>query len=176
MCDTLNGAGEDGSSFMRVDLSIDCNGGAYRIMRVYAVAMVLLWPVGVPCIYGAMIYRSRAMLSRLQAIELAAGAQAQLATTTKPGAAPTDGAAPVVEMRTSVAGFRSVPGSEAARLYDEVDALRKKLPTILKKLTASYKMDCFWCARALAGRPAAPALLLLSAPLDRSARPHPPQV
>ena len=52
-----------GQSYHVYDTSIDCNGESYRLMRVVAIVMMLVLPVGIPAAFGALLYRNRAALS-----------------------------------------------------------------------------------------------------------------
>ena len=69
ICDDLNGLGESGASFMRVDLSVDCVSAEYRAFGAYALAMLVVWPIGVPVFYCLVLYFSRHDLRRLRHLE-----------------------------------------------------------------------------------------------------------
>ena len=48
---------EDGSSWLRADLSIDCNSTAHSFARLYSAAMALLYPIGTPLLYWYLLTR-----------------------------------------------------------------------------------------------------------------------
>ena len=48
---------EGGMHFLRADFSIDCDSSSYATMRLYAVAMLLLYPVGVPLLFWWLLSR-----------------------------------------------------------------------------------------------------------------------
>ena len=54
--------GGDFGSFLKVDYSIDCSSERHATFQIYAIIMVLVYPVGVPLMYGVLLYRKRAML------------------------------------------------------------------------------------------------------------------
>ena len=59
LCVSFSGEGEDGESFLRVDFSIDCNSTMYKgFMQPYAVAMLFIYPIGVPLYYGLTLFRN----------------------------------------------------------------------------------------------------------------------
>ena len=57
----------DGSSWLRADLSIDCTSPEHIGVQTYAVAMVVLYPIGTPLFYYFLLRRNRARLEELQA-------------------------------------------------------------------------------------------------------------
>lgn len=54
-CRTL----DDGSSTITVDPSVSCQTSEYTSFTVYAGFMVLIYPIGVPVLYGMLLYRER---------------------------------------------------------------------------------------------------------------------
>ena len=76
-CDKL----DDGSEFLAVDYSIDCHSTYHLLMKVYALVMILIYPIGVPVIYFIVIRLHVVPIDRLAAIEtsyIKASREAQL--------------------------------------------------------------------------------------------------
>lgn len=61
---------DDGSKFLAVDYSIDCYSSEHAWYLAYTLAMILIWPFGVPLIYLIVLSNKRKLLCRLEAIEL----------------------------------------------------------------------------------------------------------
>ena len=61
----------DGTSWLRADLSIDCASPAHTGMRVYAVAMIFLYPIGTPIFYYMLLWRNRTGIAKLRVLHLA---------------------------------------------------------------------------------------------------------
>ncbi|GMI22709.1 hypothetical protein TeGR_g13157 [Tetraparma gracilis] len=54
---------DDGyGSFLKVDYSIDCASSSHAAFEAYALVMILVYPVGIPLMYFALLFRKRAML------------------------------------------------------------------------------------------------------------------
>lgn len=61
VCDrALDGLGP----FLRVDYSLACDTSVYRKYKVYAIAMVCVYPIGVPVVFAWWLARNRAELAR----------------------------------------------------------------------------------------------------------------
>jgi hypothetical protein len=45
-----------GSSYLRADFSIDCNTNTHMLMRMYAMVMVLVYPLGMPLVYFYLLF------------------------------------------------------------------------------------------------------------------------
>ena len=54
-CDNL----DDGKNYLRADYRIDCNSFKHRSFQIYAGFMLLLFPVGIPVLYGSLLVRDR---------------------------------------------------------------------------------------------------------------------
>ena len=52
-----------GQSFHVYDTSIDCNGAGYKLMYIIAFIFLVLEPVGVPAMFGFILYKNREALS-----------------------------------------------------------------------------------------------------------------
>jgi hypothetical protein len=55
------------SVFMTADYSVSCSSARYQFAQVWASAMIVVYPVGVPCFYLYLLYSSKdAILGRLR--------------------------------------------------------------------------------------------------------------
>ncbi len=50
---------DDGSSYLHVDYSINCDSLRYKTMLTYSIAMIFLYPLGVPAYYWSLLSRYR---------------------------------------------------------------------------------------------------------------------
>ena len=141
----LGAAGEEPyARLLRADLSIDMDSPTYAAFSSYAVLMLLVYPLGVPLLYGLLLFRSRRELRELRRIELTQEAEYQIAVLR----AAADG-----EVRGKAGrgkeGEMEALGMESRRqalllaaeeAHDEasasLDEIRSRLPTTLRKLTA----------------------------------------
>ena len=57
---------DDGTSFLTVDYSIDCNASEHTFYRGYAGAMILIYPIGIPFSYWFLLWRRRHLLNGKQ--------------------------------------------------------------------------------------------------------------
>ncbi|CAM9935287.1 unnamed protein product [Ectocarpus sp. 6 AP-2014] len=55
VCDTL----DDGNSYLRADYSLTCDTPLHTAYRVYAGLAVLVYPVGIPCVFGWWLFKNR---------------------------------------------------------------------------------------------------------------------
>ena len=53
---------DDGQSFLRLDYSIKCQGPTYNFFFYYAIAMIFVYPIGVPLFYAVSLWRVRKVL------------------------------------------------------------------------------------------------------------------
>lgn len=53
VCDTL----DDGNSYLRADYSLTCSTGLHTAYRLYAGVMVMVYPVGIPCVFGWWLFK-----------------------------------------------------------------------------------------------------------------------
>lgn len=58
-CDAL----DDGVEYLRVDYRIVCTDTKHRTLQVYAAIMIAIYPVGIPLLFVALLYRHRSVLS-----------------------------------------------------------------------------------------------------------------
>ena len=54
-CDKL----DDGRRVLKADLSIDCDSSVHKLFMLYAYAMIVVFPVGIPMMYAVMLYKAR---------------------------------------------------------------------------------------------------------------------
>jgi len=71
MRETYDQPGEVHVDLMRADRSIDREGTVYQGFTVYAVVMLILYPIGVPLFYGLIFHHERHQLQEMRRIELA---------------------------------------------------------------------------------------------------------
>jgi hypothetical protein len=57
-CDTIAA----GDSYLRADYSISCTTTKHKWYRLYSGIMILVYPIGIPVIYAALLWRQRAQL------------------------------------------------------------------------------------------------------------------
>ena len=50
---------DDGSMSLLVDLSLSCDSTAHVMMTVYAALMIIIWPVGVTCVFFVLLCRDK---------------------------------------------------------------------------------------------------------------------
>jgi len=148
ICDEL----ENGVQMLRVDYSVTCWQGEHMRIVVYAAAMLLIFPIGTPVLYAALLYASREQLERIRRAEATADAER-----TKLKQRPIDphgsaressrgsGSARESSSRWSAASLsvQSIVESEDAQ-RDEAQRLRSQLPPAVQQLTDGYEMRCFW--------------------------------
>ncbi|CAM9601541.1 unnamed protein product, partial [Ectocarpus fasciculatus] len=58
-CETL----EDGKNYLRADYRIECDSSRHKGFEVYAGIMMLVYTVGIPSLYGFLLYRDRDFLN-----------------------------------------------------------------------------------------------------------------
>ncbi len=57
-CDELHGDG----NYLRADYRIKCTSTKHSIFQAYSVLMMLVYPLGIPVVYGVLLYRCRPIL------------------------------------------------------------------------------------------------------------------
>ncbi|CAN0076684.1 unnamed protein product, partial [Ectocarpus sp. 13 AM-2016] len=60
VCDLL----DDGNSYLRADYSLTCDTETHTAYRVYAGLMILVYPVGIPCVFGWWLFKHRHELTQ----------------------------------------------------------------------------------------------------------------
>ena len=61
---------DDGSRFLKKDLSIDCDSAMYSLFFFYACGMLFIYPLGTPAFYVFLIFKNRHRLRDLKRYEL----------------------------------------------------------------------------------------------------------
>ena len=56
ICQTFRCHEYDDKSLLEVDLEVDCRGGYYQLVRMYAMLMVAIYPLGVSAMLWAWLY------------------------------------------------------------------------------------------------------------------------
>ena len=57
---------DDGSEWLRADLSLSCLDASYTVMSVYAGFMVLVYPLGTPLLYYYLLQKNRVKIDKLR--------------------------------------------------------------------------------------------------------------
>ena len=73
-CDSIDG----GETYLRSDYRIMCTDTKHRALQVYAAIMIALYPVGIPLLFGVLLYPHRGVLSESGADKAAAQSIASL--------------------------------------------------------------------------------------------------
>ena len=134
MRETYDQPGEVYVDLMRADRSIDREGTLYQGFTVYAVVMLILYPIGVPLFYGLMFHVERRQLQEMRRIELTRETDFALAKLKAEAAATPE--------ETDVMVCKAVEAHEATG--KALAKLRGELPTTLRKLTAGYELRMYW--------------------------------
>ena len=142
VADVFEGDGEISQRLLRVDRSIDTTSFSYKMFLIYAIGMILVFPLGVPIYFWLILTRNRHELRELRRIELTQEANFKLALLQASGSAS-------AQRRDELHARAEKEYNEAS---DRFDALRDKLPTVVRKLTAGYELRTYWfeifeCAR-----------------------------
>ena len=56
LCDTWDQPGESGRSYLREDLSVECDSEYYQKWKIYAILMLVVYPFGVPLFYACIFF------------------------------------------------------------------------------------------------------------------------
>lgn len=124
------GLGEEQASVMLADRSLSLDSGQHSTFFIFAVVMFVIYPLGVPCLYAAMLLRSRHELHELRRIELVVETNYQLA---KLDASGRDKDEAERVMRKAREGYET----SVDAMHEQ---LRAQLPTALRRLTAGYEL------------------------------------
>jgi hypothetical protein len=71
-CDSFNEAVDGKEAYLSADYSIDCNDSRYKQAMPYVLAMMLLYPIGVPCLYACLVWQQHEILASQESLELEA--------------------------------------------------------------------------------------------------------
>ena len=55
---------EDGKNYLRADYRIECDSAKHKVLQIYSVIMIMLYPVGIPCLYAGLLFKYRYVLNR----------------------------------------------------------------------------------------------------------------
>ncbi|KOO20783.1 protein serine threonine [Chrysochromulina tobinii] len=134
MRETFKGPGEVYVDLMRADRSINREEPLYQSFTVYAIIMLVIYPIGVPLFYAFTFFRGRHELQDLRRIELTLETDFKLAKLKAEAAATPEETDEMVRRAIEV----HQASGEALR------KLRDKLPSTLRKLTAGYELRTYW--------------------------------
>ncbi len=124
-CKTFNGEGEDGAAFLLVDYAVRCDDATHTAMWFYVALMLIVYPIGVPCLYAAILYRHRNTLREIRRIEMLGEAMAASAQ---------------LQERSSWAGtVEAVSHQRKASCHqDAASESTSRLPAHVSRLVAGY--------------------------------------
>ena len=163
-CETFHDSpGEPKPSFLRTDLSIDCNDPWHHTMEAYAVVMIFVYPIGIPCVYAyLLLFKYGAQLRYMRGLELKQSSLIRAALNQGILESAARGAAPILRgQRKDSAEKAAVPqwstedadkedprlprkvAAKVAELKAEEDALRAELPGMVQKLILGYELRTF---------------------------------
>lgn len=57
-CETL----DDGNEYLRADYTIECDSAKHEALKIYAAFMIVVYPVGIPALYAALLWSERDVL------------------------------------------------------------------------------------------------------------------
>ncbi|KOO29948.1 cytadherence high molecular weight protein 2 [Chrysochromulina tobinii] len=126
--------GEVYVDLMRADRSINREEPLYQSFTAYAIAMLVVYPIGVPLLYALMFHRSRHQLHEMRRIELTLETDFALAKLEAEAAATPEETDEMVR--------RAIEVHKASG--EALENLRGELPTTLRKLTAGYELRTYW--------------------------------
>ena len=129
-CKVFDQPGEDGASYLAADLSLECSSVSYMGLLPYAYMMVLLYPIGVPLYYSALLYRSRFELHELRTLEMLVKNERDS-----------------IELQQRLYGAEGVAQNAQAnvrRMERKIERLVDRLDPITAKLITGYELRCFW--------------------------------
>ncbi|CAM9418417.1 unnamed protein product, partial [Ascophyllum nodosum] len=55
---------DDGKNYLRADYRIECDSDKHKVLEIYSSIMVLIYPLGIPLLYAAFLFRDRDVLSK----------------------------------------------------------------------------------------------------------------
>ena len=153
LCVGFTGAGEEPQYFLRMDFSIDCDSLMYRgFMFPYAIAMLFVYPIGVPLYYALTLFRNKEELTSLQHIEISAATEKQRMKLGN-------------YMKGKARREYQPEIDEAEERMKELDGKVKErralMPGKLRKLTNGYEMRTYWFEIFECGR----KILLVAVPI-----------
>ncbi|CAM9418346.1 unnamed protein product, partial [Ascophyllum nodosum] len=55
---------DDGKNYLRADYRIECDSGKHKALEIYSSIMIVFYPLGIPLLYAAFLFRDRSVLSK----------------------------------------------------------------------------------------------------------------
>ena len=151
---------DDGTSWLRADLSISCQTGTYGVFYAYSWLMILVYPLGTPLFYYYLMRKHQIALEKLKSNQMLrsklienvrAEFRFQLAgeSVASQKRLKVDGLARQKSKawRLDELDFRKLPDAtqdKLAELAYEEKRERKALPGSIRKLTKGYEMRVWW--------------------------------
>ena len=71
-CERFDGGANGPEFYLSVDYSIDCDDSRYKQTIPYVLIMLLSYPIGIPCLYGCLVWQQREILCDQESLELEA--------------------------------------------------------------------------------------------------------
>lgn len=117
--------GENGRYLIR-DHTVDCEGDDYRSMAPFVIGMMLVWPIGVPAMYAALLWRQQAVFTdRIEQARIKRAATSLLSSSFLYGG----GGAGAYQARVS---NPMVPMPTRSRRPEDLAALERSISQILQ--------------------------------------------
>jgi hypothetical protein len=150
VCETLDGEGETGTSYLAADYSIVCYGPRWNAMSLYAAVMVIVYPFGVPLWYAFLLVRERHDLDRLRRLQIERDDLHEVMQLQRVS---------VDQRKQRPAARRSVAATgsedwkqqmqtnceaELRRIAAKTKVIKRRLPVAVKKLTDGYEHRAYW--------------------------------
>ena len=139
-CTSIDGPPGE-TSFLKIDLSINCESEFHHLFEIYAWVFIVVWVFGVPVLLACLMYVWREKLRRLHNIERLCAAFRETSIYLKQGLQET----PTREELEANARI------EKRRLEHKIDALKAKerkvfeeLPSYMQNLIDGYTRTSFW--------------------------------
>jgi hypothetical protein len=160
-CETLDDPGQ--SQYLRADFSVDCKSTFHGVTRIYAIMMIIVYPIGVPAMYTYLLFvKHREELQVLRSIELKrVGLISDSINTNKLSAARAQLGVETSRLRTLFSQLRNLPSRNSTSTRDPVELphdvqaavnelqaeesrLRSELPDYMQKLILGYELRSYY--------------------------------
>ena len=139
VCNRFDKPGEDDFYYLRVDMSIDCEGETYAQWKTYAVTMLVLYPLGVPGLYALILFKSRHALYRMKRFEIESEDVLNEGKLRKKSIDPL-----TLEEFQKIELLEALELEELERVEEKKRLLERKLPVYIRKLTSGYRWRYYW--------------------------------
>jgi predicted metal-dependent TIM-barrel fold hydrolase len=60
-----------GDAFLYQDYTVSCNSKRYKLYKIYAIVMVFVYPIGIPLLYVAVLYKAKMHIAPSDVVALA---------------------------------------------------------------------------------------------------------